>query len=422
MGGRDYRFGKPYRLNGKWRCEARWVGPDGRMHKISTYLRDEKGCYIKSDSTSTRGRRTAIASAMRWQEELIVKPPEDRNLAKLRTITLRDACQKHIDTCVASGRISDNTRHTYESFVMEIPMQYQTRLAASIGPRDIIAIDAELMKSVCQMRCRQIHAFISSSYNDLIDIDDLPIANPCKKVPTPKVVRRPPNSLDLDGIRRLNMLLDKGCSQAVLAPSVKIALHTGMRLGEICALRFRDCDLSRKTIHVRHGITPEQGRCVLSTPKTASSVRDIPMDSEIASLIASARERAEASAAGIDLPFSGDMYVLAAYRKQRAVPAKNARTVMDFWSPNTISVYWHDFAAENSIIGSQGHLLHFHDLRHTYATIAVASGVADIEAISHILGHKDASMTLDIYADALPDAKRSAAEKIGSIMSQRPSG
>lgn len=419
MGGRDYRFGKPYKLNGKWRCEARWVGPDGRMHKTSTYLKDEKGCYIKSDSTSTRGKRTAISSAMRWQEELVVKPPEDQNLAKLRSITLRDACQKHIDTCIAAGRISDNTRHTYESFVMEIPVQYQTKLAAAIGPRDIIAIDAELRNSLCQMRVRQIHAFISSSYNDLIDIDDLPISNPCKKVPTPKVERRQPNSLDLAGIRRLNSLLDEGGCQDVLVPSVKIALHTGMRLGEICALRFCDCDLAAKTIHVRHGITPEQGRCVLSTPKTASSVRDIPMDSELATLISVSRERAKAAAAAIDLPFSGEMYVLAAYRRKRAVPARIDRTVMDFWSPNTISVYWHDFAVKNAVVGSQGRLLHFHDLRHTYATIAVMSGVADIEAISHILGHKDASMTLDIYADALPDAKRSAAEKIGSIMSQR---
>ena len=259
MGGRDYRFGKPYRLNGKWRCEARWVGPDGKTHKISKYLRDQSGCYIKSDGSS-RGRRAAIASALRWQDELAVNPPVDLNLEKLRTITLRDACQKHIDTCVAAGRISDNTRRTYESFIMEIPIRYRDRLAASLGPRDIIEIDTELRDAVCHMRLRQIHSFISSSYNDLIDIDGLPIANPCKKVPAPKAVRKPPNSLDLDGIRRLNVLLDEGDCQDVLVPAVKIALHTGMRLGEICALRFCDCDLEGKTIRVRHGIAPDGHR------------------------------------------------------------------------------------------------------------------------------------------------------------------
>ena len=419
MGGRDYRFGKPYRLNGKWRCEARWVGPDGKTHKISKYLRDQNGCYIKSDG-STRGRRAAIASALKWQDELAINPPEDLNLEKLRTITLRDACQKHIDTCVAAGRISDNTRRTYESFIMEIPIRYRDRLAASLGPRDIIEIDTELRDAVCHMRLRQIHSFISSSYNDLIDIDGLPIANPCKKVPAPKAMRKPPNSLDLDGIRRLNVLLDEGDCQDVLVPAVKIALHTGMRLGEICALRFCDCDLEGKTIRVRHGIAPGKSGSILSSPKTASSIRDIPMDSELVDLFAAARERAADVAADRGLPLSGEMYVLSAFRKKRAVPSKNDRTVLDFWAPNTISVCWHDFAAKHSIVGTQGCLIRFHDLRHTYATIAVASGVADIESISHILGHKDASMTLDIYADALPSAKRSAAEKIGAIMSQRP--
>ena len=55
----------------------------------------------------------------------------------------------------------------------------------------------------------------------------------------------------------------------------------------------------------------------------------------------------------------------------------------------------------------------FHDLRHTYATVAIASGV-DVKTVSSVLGHSSAAMTLDVYAVADPVAKRMSAEVMAS--------
>jgi hypothetical protein len=58
----------------------------------------------------------------------------------------------------------------------------------------------------------------------------------------------------------------------------------------------------------------------------------------------------------------------------------------------------------------------FHDLRHTFATMAIASGV-DVKTVSDLLGHANASMTLDVYADALADSKRAGMEVMDGVLS-----
>jgi integrase len=64
-----------------------------------------------------------------------------------------------------------------------------------------------------------------------------------------------------------------------------------------------------------------------------------------------------------------------------------------------------------NLIGTEGKRCTFHDLRHTFATAAIAAGV-DVKTVSSILGHANAAMTLNVYASADPDAKRRAAAVI----------
>lgn len=65
--------------------------------------------------------------------------------------------------------------------------------------------------------------------------------------------------------------------------------------------------------------------------------------------------------------------------------------------------------------GTQGAVPKFHDLRHSFATIAVASG-ADIKTVSVLLGHADPAMTLRVYADSLEDSKRAQMEKLDELL------
>ena len=65
--------------------------------------------------------------------------------------------------------------------------------------------------------------------------------------------------------------------------------------------------------------------------------------------------------------------------------------------------------------GAQGRRPTFHDLRHTFATIAMASSV-DIKTVSVLLGHAAPAMTLRVYADSLEDSKRAGMERLDGIL------
>lgn len=79
---------------------------------------------------------------------------------------------------------------------------------------------------------------------------------------------------------------------------------------------------------------------------------------------------------------------------------------------------WKTLSDSMGLVGTQGRRPTFHDLRHTFATYAIAEGV-DVKTVSSILGHSNAAMTLNIYASADTDAKLAAASTIEDVMERR---
>ena len=92
-----------------------------------------------------------------------------------------------------------------------------------------------------------------------------------------------------------------------------------------------------------------------------------------------------------------------------------------FLAPNTLWKKWRALADLLGIVGTQGRRATFHDLRHTFATTAIAEHV-DVKTVASNLGHSNAAMTLNIYANADPDAKRRAADVIGRAMERGARG
>ena len=88
-------------------------------------------------------------------------------------------------------------------------------------------------------------------------------------------------------------------------------------------------------------------------------------------------------------------------------------------APHALWEAWKAIAASLGLVGTQGKVPTFHDLRHTFATAAISEGV-DVKSVSSILGHTNAAMTLNIYASADPDAKRRAAETVSEAMERKP--
>ena len=150
--------------------------------------------------------------------------------------------------------------------------------------------------------------------------------------------------------------------------------YTGVRFGEMAALRLRRLDLRRNRAVIAESVTPVQGMgLVWGTPKTHQR-REVPIPRFLAAELADHVCGKQPD----DLVFPG---------------IRNGQ-------PLRVSTFRSAFTAAAQVIGVPG--LHPHQLRHTAASLAIASG-ADVKVVQQMLGHSSATMTLDTYGHLFDD-------------------
>ncbi|MCI6845364.1 MAG: site-specific integrase [Coriobacteriaceae bacterium] len=220
---------------------------------------------------------------------------------------------------------------------------------------------------------------------------DLITKNPCDFCKPPKRVKTPINALPRE--ERTRMLeLARRAQPAPLGIAIELALTTGMRRGEICALRWSDLS-DDGTITVSHALGNGDGGFYVKEPKTSSSLRTIPLTRRTFDMLRLVRADAVRVANEFALPF-GDPYILGT-QEERSRPYNPTQLGKDF----------------SAFCKMNGFKCTFHDLRHTFATMMIAGG-CDVRTVASYLGHASVSMTLDIYADVDPEAKRAAVSKV----------
>ena len=170
---------------------------------------------------------------------------------------------------------------------------------------------------------------------------------------------------------------------------ILLALLTGMRIGEICALRWADINLKDKTIYVHAtmqrlkdtaGGEGSKTKVVIGSPKSDKSVRTIPMTEQAALLC------------------------MQMQTKSRAAFALTGTE--QYMEPRTLQYRLKKYTADCKLEG-----VHFHTLRHTFATRAVEVGF-DIKTLSEILGHSTTTVTLDRYVHSSLELKRANMRKL----------
>ena len=158
---------------------------------------------------------------------------------------------------------------------------------------------------------------------------------------------------------------------------IRFLAYTGLRWGEMAALRVQDFDMLRRRVNVSRSVT-ESGKLVWSTPKTGER-RSVPFPASLADELAALM----VGKGRDDLVFTnlrGGVLRGSNFRPRFFDPAVEKCQKADETFP-TITP---------------------HDLRHTAASLAVSAG-ANVKAVQRMLGHAKASMTLDVYADLFDD-------------------
>jgi len=202
------------------------------------------------------------------------------------------------------------------------------------------------------------------------------LVNPCEDVILPKKAK--PN------IAVLTVAEQKQLEQAALRDKyglpVLLALYTGMRIGEICALKWADIDLETGILHVRRTVQRiacqnenHKTKLVFGAPKSETSNRLIPLPSQLHSVLSNAYTHSDGK------------YVVSC-REGVA-------------EPRVVRYRYTQILKKAGI-----RPIRFHALRHTFATRCMELRF-DVTTLSRLLGHSSVKMTLDIYTDSLLEHK-----------------
>lgn len=167
-----------------------------------------------------------------------------------------------------------------------------------------------------------------------------------------------------------------------------LAIFTGMRNGELRGLLWSDVDFENRVIHVRHTLLDNR---TLDAPKTRTSLRDIPMLPQCYDLLKHTRKNARKANCGAKVKNNDFVFLVKGRPISKGRIAAEIKNVLDRMNADGIEFPYFTL----------------HTTRHTFATRCIESGMAP-QTLKAILGHSTLSMTMDLYAHVLPDAKLEA--------------
>ena len=237
-------------------------------------------------------------------------------------------------------------------------------------------------KGLSPKTVRNIHQILSSALK-LAQEQRLILTNPAEGCALPKVEHREMKTLPVEQLQSfLREAKDSGVFELYY-----LELATGLRRGELLGLKWEDIDLEHGDLRVRRQIARINGRVVEAPLKTKNAYRTLPLAEDTISILKEQKKKVGnspwvfPSATGGPISPDSVLHMLHRVLKRAGLPQ-----------------------------------VRFHDLRHTFATLALQNGV-DIKTVSGMLGHFSAGFTLDTYAHVTTSAQKATANTMGKLLS-----
>ena len=340
--------------DGKVTWVARWRDPAGKQRKLS-----------RPRKVDAEWELTRVEHGM--QTGRYVDPARSR-------ITVGAWANQWLATQV---QLKPSTRTRYEGLVRkQVLPRWEKVPLAKVGHADVAAWVADLgAGGLAAATVRQAHRVMSLMLALAVRDGRLP-RNPAEGVPLPRAAKGEPRFLTRSQVAAL---ADEAGEYGIV---VDVLALVGLRYGEIAALRVGRVELLRRRLTVAESVTEVGGRAVWGTPKTHQR-RTVPIPRALVDRLAEQVTGKDPDALVFTAPKGGPL-LLRSFRR-RCFDSAAARAGLDGLTP--------------------------HDLRHTAASLAVASG-ANVKAVQRMLGHSSAAMTLDIYAGLFDDDLESLAQRM----------
>ncbi len=360
------------RKDGRWEARYLRIDFDGQTKKYgSVYGKTYREAKEKRDRVIKQGIQKPIQEAMVFRD--LLEEWQDANRVRIKEVSVsryQNLIDTHILPELGNKKISQINTAVINRF--SISKLENGRLDGGGG------LSATYVRSITQIIGAAIQYGVSEGVCE-------PLRSPIIK---PTIARKKLIVMcESDQIVLEQELLKEMTEEKLL---IYITLYTGLRIGEVCALRWEDIDLESKIIFIRQTVAriwyQENGKkaskLTASYPKTGTSVRSIPICSKLHNIITTFPNRKRSG------------YVMA------------HRNGTDFTSPRTFE-YRYKRILQNCHLEP----FNYHTLRHTFATRCIERGM-DIKSLSEILGHADASLTLNTYVHSSVELKRQQLEKL----------
>ena len=242
---------------------------------------------------------------------------------------------------------------------------------------------------------RRIHATLHRALKDAVRWNQI-ICSPADAADPPRAACGVDHEMKVWSPKELKTFLTKE-RKSRLYPLWLTLATTGMRRGEVLGLRWEDLDLLAGTISIRQTRVMTGCEPLLSTPKTRRGRRQVALDpATVAALRENGhRQRQERLARGAPGKESGFVFT-----KEDGEP----------YHPERVSKLFTQAAKRVGLPR-----IRLHDLRHTYATMALTAGVHP-KIVSERLGHANIGITLDCYSHCLPALSEEAAYRVAALV------
>ena len=278
--------------------------------------------------------------------------------------------------------------HHLKPFLNDVPLEKLTTLQAQEVYKKLLAggrverrESENQPKGLSVKTVRNIHQILSSAM-DFAKKQKLILVNPCEACALPKIERKEMKTLTTDQLAAFF----REAKNTGVYEMYYLELATGMRRGELLGLKWQDIDLAMGTVRVHRQIARINGEVVEAPLKTRNSYRTLSIGPDAIAVLQDQRK------------FAGD--------SEWVFPSPTGGPI----SPDSVLNMLHRVLDRAGLPH-----IRFHDLRHTFATLALQNGV-DIKTVSGMLGHFSAGFTLDTYAHVTTSAQREAANTMARVL------
>ena len=385
------------------RYEYTYTDANGQKQKVYSW------CLTETDKPP-KGK--TCDKCLRVLEREITRNVEDKiDVSTARKLTLDELFEKHIELRQLKDSTRTNYKYIYKKYISPV---FGKRKVTTIKYSDIIRFYTDLItkQGFKPNSMEVVHTILHPIFTTAVR-DDVILKNPTEgamaEIKSRHDWEKPKrHALTEEQQEAFINFVSNHEDYKHWLPLFTVLLGTGLRIGEMLGLRWDDCDFSDGVISINHNLIYRQtdsGKCEfhITTPKTKTGVRDIPMFNEIKKVLL--EEKLRQMREGFNQSkidgYTNFIFcnrfgnVQSPHNVNRAIE----RIIRDY---NAIETETAKAERREALL-----LPHFsvHNLRHTFCT-RFCENETNIKIIQEIMGHADITTTMDIYNEATIKKKK----------------